>query len=71
MRIIAVVFGECNSILFALFMNDGEKDYRTRITGSTGSTGYRLGKTIGEMVLAKQKKSTPDYKTVSSQKEPS
>ena len=37
MRIIAVVFGECNSILFALFMNDGEKDYRTRITGSTGS----------------------------------
>ena len=25
MRIIAVVFGECNTILFALFMNDGEK----------------------------------------------
>ena len=40
MRIIAVVFGECNTILFALFMNDGEKDYRTRITGSTGSSGF-------------------------------
>jgi len=25
MRIIAVDFGECNTILFALFMNDGEK----------------------------------------------
>jgi len=25
MRIIAVVIGECNTILFALFVNDGEK----------------------------------------------
>jgi len=48
MRIIAVVFGECNTILFALFMNDGEKDYRTRITGSTGSLKVERWK--GEMV---------------------
>ena len=48
MLIIAVVFCECNSILFALFMNDGEKDYRTRITGSTGSLKVERWK--GEMV---------------------
>jgi hypothetical protein len=44
MRIIAVVFGECNTILFALFMNDGEKDYRTRITGSLKVERWKGGK---------------------------
>jgi hypothetical protein len=40
MQNIAVVFGECHTILFAFYFYHSEKDYRTRITGSTGSAGY-------------------------------
>ena len=40
MQNIDVVIGECNTILFAFFLCIGEKDYRTRMTGSTGSAGF-------------------------------
>jgi|ADurb_Cas_02_Slu_FD_contig_123_1979_length_9110_multi_2_in_0_out_1_7 hypothetical protein len=58
MQNIDVVIGECNTILFAFFLCIGEKDYRTRMTGSTGSAGFlkverffEVERWKGEMVI--------------------